>query len=443
MKPPIPTFQNIYSMVQHLQFFDLLGQVRKVTGLIVESDGPSARMGDLCLIEPNHLEHSRSIAAEVVGFQEEKVLLMPLDDLAGIKAGCWVKNTGGCLKVPVGKSLLGRVLNGFGQPLDNGPPLELETYYPAHATPPSALSRKMIQKPFYTGVRSIDGLLTMGVGQRVGIFAGSGVGKSTLLGMIARNGDSDVNVVALIGERGREVREFIENDLGPSGMSRSVVVYATSDEPAMVRIKAAMAATAIAEFFRDQGLNVLLMMDSVTRLATAQREIGLAAGEPPSTKGYTPSVFALLPKLMERTGCSSKGAITAIYTVLVDGDDTNEPVADAVRSILDGHIVLDRKLSNRGHYPPIDILQSLSRLMNSIADAEHIKQANHFRELYAAYNDVEDLVHIGAYQSGANPLTDKSIANWEQMKQFLVQPNDKKNDFKETLHQLGALTTDA
>lgn len=440
MKPPTPTFQSHRSMIEHLQFFDLLGRVRKVTGLIVESDGPSARIGDLCVIEPNHLEHSKSIPAEVVGFQEEKVLLMPLDELAGIKAGCWVKNTGGCLKVPVGKGLLGRVLNGFGQPLDNGSPLEIETYYPAYASPPNALKRTMIKEHFYTGVRSIDGLLTIGVGQRVGVFAGSGVGKSTLLGMIARNGASDVNVVALIGERGREVREFIENDLGPSGMSRSVVIYATSDEPAMVRIKAAMTATAIAEFFRDQGLNVLLMMDSVTRLATAQREIGLAAGEPPSTKGYTPSVFALLPKLMERAGCSSKGAITAVYTVLVDGDDTNEPIADAVRSILDGHIVLDRKLSNRGHYPPVDILQSLSRLMNSIADPEQIKQANHFRELYAAYADIEDLVHIGAYQSGSNSLTDKSISKQDQMKQFLVQAYDEKNDFKETLKELRELT---
>ena len=304
----------------------------------------------------------------------------------------------------------------------------MDEKYPVHAAPPQALSRKMIEQPFATGVKAIDSVLTMGVGQRVGVFAGSGVGKSTLMGMIARNGSADVNVIALIGERGREVREFLQNDLGPEGLARSVVVCATSDEPALVRIKAALVATAIAEYFRDQGKDVMLMMDSVTRFAMAQREVGLATGEPPSTKGYTPSVFALLPRLMERAGCGPKGAITGIYTVLVDGDDTNEPIADAARGILDGHIVLSRKLTSRGHYPPIDILQSLSRVAPFVATEEHVRQAAHLRELVAAYHDIEDLVQIGAYKQGTNPLGDEALAKWPAINQLLRQ---SKNDHAE------------
>jgi FliI/YscN family ATPase len=301
------------------------------------------------------------------------------------------------------------------------------------------MERQMIEKPYVTGVRAIDSVLTLGIGQRMGIFAGSGVGKSTLLGMIARNGLADVNVIALVGERGREVREFIANDLGPEGLARSVVVCATSDEPALVRIKAALTATAIAESFRDQGLNVMLMMDSVTRFAMAQREVGLAVGEPPSTKGYTPSVFALLPRLMERAGCGSKGAITAIYTVLVDGDDQNEPIADATRSILDGHIVLSRRLTSRGHYPPIDVMNSLSRVMPMVTDAEHVRQANATRELIAAYHDVEDLVSVGAYKAGSQPKSDEAIAKWDRINSLLRQDKTEGSDYQATRNQLEEL----
>jgi FliI/YscN family ATPase len=298
----------------------------------------------------------------------------------------------------------------------------------------------MIQHPFETGVRAIDGMLTMGIGQRVGIFAGSGVGKSTLLGMVARNGQADVNVIALVGERGREVKEFIENDLGPEGLARSVIICATSDEPALMRIKAALSATAIAEYFRDQGLNVMLMMDSVTRFAMAQREIGLAIGEPPSTKGYTPSVFALLPKLMERAGCGPQGAITAIYTVLVDGDDTNEPIADAARSILDGHIVLSRKLTSKGHYPPIDILNSLSRTMPMVTNESHVRGASRLRELIAAYADIEDLVSVGAYKPGTKPIADEAIDKWDRINALLRQAKSESTQLSDTQTVLEHMT---
>jgi flagellum-specific ATP synthase len=354
------TFSRVRRALGEVPRHDVLGRVAQVVGLVLESDGPAAKVGDVCHVVT---ESGEPIACEVVGFRGERVLLMPLGEMTGVQAGCLVRSTGKCLRVPVGAGLLGRVLDGLGRPMDGLGPLDSHETYPNIASPPNALERTMIEQPFVTGVRAIDGCLTMGVGQRVGVFAGSGVGKSTLLGMIARHGRADVNVIALVGERGREVREFLKNDLGEEGLARSVVVCATSDEPALVRIKASLTATAIAEWFRDQGQNVMLMMDSVTRFAMAQREVGLAAGEPPSTKGYTPSVFALLPRLMERAGCGRKGAITAVYTVLVEGDDTNEPIADAARAILDGHIVLDRKLTSRGHYPPIDVLQSLSRVM--------------------------------------------------------------------------------
>lgn len=411
----------------------VMGRVTNVVGLVVESDGPNAKIGDLCWIET---PSGQPVAAEVVGFRGHRTLLMPLSELEGIRAGALVNGSGDCLRIPVGDALLGRCVDALGRPMDNKGPIESQETYPALAAPPSALDRTLIQTPMPTGVRAIDGILTLGEGQRIGIFAGSGVGKSTLLGMIARNCTADVNVIALIGERGREVGEFMAHDLGPEGLARSVVVVSTSEQPALLRIKAALAATAIAEAFRDQGKSVLLMMDSVTRFCMAQREVGLAVGEPPSSRGYTPSVFALLPKLMERAGTGPKGAITALYTVLVDGDDTNEPIADAARGILDGHIVLNRKLTSRGHYPPIDILQSLSRTMPMTVGPDHIAMARDLRELTAAYNDVEDLVSIGAYKRGAKPLTDRAIERHEALNGFLRQDKHDGSTWDTTLSRL-------
>ncbi len=428
-----PSFSEARSRIDAAPYMRTYGRVAQVVGLVVESSGPNARVGDLCMIET---QHGEMIRAEVVGFKDDRVLLMPLGDLSGVRSGCYVHGTGHCLRVPVGDELLGRTLDGVGEPMDGLGPIHARSFYPIYNTPPNALERTMIEEPFSTGVRSIDGIMTTGVGQRVGIFAGSGVGKSTLLGMIARYCDADVNVIALVGERGREVREFIENDLGPEGAKRSVIVCATSDQPSLVRIKAALTATAISEYFRDQGKKVMLMMDSVTRFAMAQREVGLAIGEPPSTKGYTPSVFALLPKLMERAGNGKKGSITALYTVLVEGDDTNEPIADAARSILDGHIVLNRRLTSRGHYPPIDVLQSLSRVMPMVASEEHVQLARDLRELMAAYNDVEDLVTIGAYKEGTKPVADKAIARWEAINDFLRQNKSEGTPLAETLARL-------
>jgi flagellar protein export ATPase FliI len=435
----LPNLERFRERFDKLNLFEVLGRVNQVVGLVVESTGPAARIGDLCYIEP-HGSHSKVIEAEVVGFRGEKVLMMPLGEITGIRAGCLVRGTGECIRVPVGEGLLGRVLDGLGHPMDGLGDIDYETTYPIQASPPNALERRRIQDIFRTGVRAIDGLLTMGVGQRVGIFAGSGVGKSTLLGMIARKGQADVNVVALVGERGREVREFLELDLGEEGMERSVVVCATSDAPALVRLKAAFTATAIAEYFRDQGLNVMFMMDSVTRFAMAQREVGLAIGEPPTTRGYTPSVFAMMPKLMERAGCGSKGAITALYTVLIEGDDTNEPVADIARSVLDGHIFLSRKLSSRGHYPPIDVLQSLSRLMPLIVDSEQMRCANTLREMLAAYYDIEDLVSIGAYKQGTKPLADRVLDRWDKVQVFLRQDKNETSTYEETVKALEELT---
>lgn len=433
----MPSVSQVQSILTTTPTFERAGRVVQVVGLVIESSGPHARLGDLCWI---HSETEQEpIAAEVVGFRENRVLLMPLGELQGVQPGSLVRASGRCLDVPVGDALLGRVVDALGRPMDDGPAIETSDRYPTSAAPPSALKRTMIQQSFETGVRAIDGVLTMGVGQRVGIFAGSGVGKSTLLGMIARHGRADVNVIALIGERGREVREFMENDLGPEGMARSVVVCATSDQPALLRIKAALAATAIAEAFRDRGLNVMLMMDSVTRFAMAQREVGLAIGEPPSTKGYTPSVFALLPRLMERAGCSDAGAITAIYTVLVDGDDTNEPIADAARSILDGHIVLSRKLTSKGHYPPIDVSQSLSRVMPMVTDAEHVRAAADLREMIGAYREVEDLVSVGAYKPGAKPMADRALDRWDRINVFLRQGKDEPTAISDTTQVLRGL----
>lgn len=395
------------------------GKITQIIGLTIESQGPDVRIGELCSIYPAHSQIP--IQAEVVGIRENKVLLMPLGEVREIGPGCDVVASGKQLMVKAGQQLLGRILDGLGQPMDGKPlPLGLEDV-PTHASPPNPLNRPRIQSPLSVGVRTIDGLLTMGKGQRMGIFAGSGVGKSTLLGMISRNTSADVNVIALIGERGREVLDFIEQNLGEEGLKKSVVIVATSDQPALIRIKGALLATSIAEYFRDQGKDVLLVMDSVTRFAMAQREIGLAIGEPPTTKGYTPSVFAMLPQLLERAGTGPKGSISAIYTVLVDGDNMNEPIADAVRGILDGHIVLNRTIGGKGIFPAIDVLNSASRVMTEITSAEHLNAVRNFKKLLASFHEAEDLINIGAYKKGSNRDIDMAIRNKPQIDEFLRQ----------------------
>lgn len=410
------------------------GQVTQVIGLMVESEGPNTSIGDVCYIYP--MKQNVPIRAEVVGFRNNKVLLMPFGELHAVAPGCDVVNTGNPLDVPVGHDLLGKVLNGLGEPLDGSVLPSKMARYSTINSPSNPLSRPRVQEPLSVGVRCVDGLLTIGKGQRVGIFAGSGVGKSTLLGMVARNTSADINVIALIGERGREVRDFIERDLGPEGLARSVVVVATSDQPALIRIKGALIATSIAEYFRDCGLNVMLMMDSVTRYAMAMREVGLAVGEPPATRGYTPSVFASLPKLLERSGTSEKGSITAFYTVLVDGDDMNEPIADAVRGILDGHVVLNRQLANQGHYPAIDVLASISRVMKEIITPEHDAAAARLKRLLAAYTRSEDLINIGAYQSGTNEEIDEAIAYISRIREYTQQETMESVDFDSAHSQL-------
>ena len=408
--------------------YRLLGKVTRIVGLTIESQGPQVQVGELCRIKR---ADQSWVPAEVVGFRDDSVLLMPLGIADGLAPGSLVEATGRPLRVPVGDELLGRVLDGLGNVLDAGPSLAGDTYYPLVATPPHPLSRPRIDQVLSTGVRTIDSLLTVGTGQRLGIFAGSGVGKSTLLGMIARNSQADVNVIGLIGERGREVVEFIERDLGPEGLARSVVVVATSDQPALVRLKGAFVATAIAEYFRDQGQNVLLMVDSLTRFAMAQREVGLAIGEPPTSRGYTPSVFALLPRLLERSGRAAIGSITAFYSVLVDGDDMNEPITDAVRGILDGHIVLSRDLANRGHYPAIDTLASISRLFSELATPEQKEAANHARRLLAVYRENQDLINIGAYKAGGNPEIDDAIEKLPAINMVLQQVATEKDNYEQ------------
>ncbi|MBV8642956.1 MAG: flagellar protein export ATPase FliI [Candidatus Eremiobacteraeota bacterium] len=395
------------------------GKVSQVIGTVIESNGPPMAIGETASI--TYRRSVSPVLAEAVGFRDAKVLLMPLGELGGIAAGSDVVALGKPLQVGLSDALLGRVLDGLGRPIDGHGPLVDARRAEISGAPPSALNRRRVTEPLGVGIRAIDGLLTVGKGQRVGIFAGSGVGKSTCLGMIARNTAADVNVIALVGERGKEVRDFLERDLGEAGLKRSIVVVATSDQPALVRIKAAFVATRIAEFFRDRGLDVMLMMDSVTRFAMAQREIGLAIGEPTTTRGYTPSVFALLPKLLERTGTSEHGTITALYTVLVDGDDLNEPVADAVRSILDGHIVLSRKLASANHYPAIDVLASVSRVMPDVVPPSHLTAASTVRDIMATYRDAEDLVNIGAYVPGSNPRVDHALARIDQVRLFLRQ----------------------
>lgn len=397
------------------------GKVKSVVGLLVEAGHLNAAVGELCYIYEDDQPNARHVKAEVVGVRGDTAVLMPLEETVGLRTGCLVQRSALPLTVGVGKALLGRVIDGNGRPIDNKGPLRLPEEQPVHREPPSPLDRRMVDTPLSTGIRAIDAFLTMGQGQRVGIFAGSGVGKSTLLGMLARNTQADVNVIALIGERGREVQEFIMDNLGEEGLKRSIVVAVTGDQAAMSRVKGAMIAVSIAEYFRDQGKNVLLMMDSVTRVAMAQREIGLAVGEPPTTRGYTPSVFALLPRLLERAGPGSQGTITGIYTVLVDGDDMNEPVGDAVRGILDGHIVLSRKLAHANHFPAIDVLQSVSRVMPRVTTLEEREVADKARSMLAVYREAEDLIRVGAYEPGTSLATDQAIAAHGTLKKFLQQ----------------------
>jgi len=412
-------------------FIEFSGRVRKIIGLAIESDGPEANIGELCEIKA--AREGRSVYAEVIGFRDGKAMLMPLGSLNGVGPGSKVVATGTNLSVPVGAGLTGRVFDGLGNPIDGGGPVQHEAAFKVDHQAPHPLARKRITEPMPLGVKAIDGLLTIGKGQRVGIFSGSGVGKSTLMGMIARNTKADINVIALIGERGREVREFLEKDLKEEGLARSVVVVATSDQPALIRLKGAFVATAIAEYYRNCGNDVLLLMDSLTRFAMAQREIGLAVGEPPVSRGYTPSVFGQMPKLLERAGCSEKGSITGLYTVLVDGDDLTEPVTDAARGILDGHIVLSRSLANRNHYPAIDILESVSRVMPDVVSDEQRSTAAEIKKVLAVYRDAEDLINIGAYTQGSNQKIDFAINVFENIQEFTSQKVAEKYTFDDTL----------
>ncbi len=428
------------AMLSRLRESDRLGtygRVTRVVGLVLEATGLEAGLGALCRITSHSRDHS--VLAEVVGFHERGVLLMPLGELDGLHSGAIVQPLGRTFGVDVGPGMLGRVLNGLGHPIDGKGKLDVIARVPLSAEPPNPLERETIDRPLETGVRALDGLLTIGRGQRVGIFAGSGVGKSTMLGMIARHAQADVNVIALLGERGREVRDFIENSLGEEGLARSVLVVATGDQAALVRARGALVATAIAEYFRDQGKHVLLMVDSVTRVAMAWREIGLATGEPPTTKGYPPSVFASLPRLLERAGNAAKGGITGIYTVLVDGDDFNEPVADAARSILDGHIVLTRRLAGQNHFPAIDVLESKSRVRDHIVNDVQRHAGNAMMRLEAAYREKEDLIMVGAYQKGSDPYVDAAIVYRERVLEFLQQRPDEITPYGDTYMALARI----
>lgn len=425
-------WESYKNILENKNFIKYKGRVKKVVGLTIESSGPEVNVGDLCKINTS----KGFINSEVVGFNKEDLILMPLDDMTGIGIGNQVESTKEVIRVSVADSLLGRILDGLGNPIDDKPPINSKEYYPVYQDSPNPLDRSDIDEILPLGVKSIDGLMTVGKGQRIGIFAGSGVGKSTLIGMIARNTQADVNVVALIGERGREVKDFIRKDLGEEGLKNSVIIAATSDQPALARLKAAFTATAIAEYFRDQGKDVLLMMDSLTRFAMAQREIGLAVGEPPVSRGYTPSVFGIMPKLLERSGNTNKGSITGIYTVLVDGDDMNEPITDAARGILDGHILLSRSLANKGHYPAVDVLGSISRVMNDIVSDEHKKISVKFREALATYRESENLINIGAYVKGSNKKIDYSMKCIDNINDFLTQEVEENFVYEETLDRL-------
>jgi len=421
LQPALTHFRNRLAV---MKLAEKIGRVIEVTGLVIESEGPDVALGDVCRIQSRR--GVNGALAEVVGFRDHRILLMPLGEMNQVHAGCEVVASTLSSAVPVGERLIGRVIDGLGQPIDRRGPLAVELTGSLKNLPPNPLLRQPISRAFQTGVKAIDVFTPVGRGQRMGIFAGSGVGKSTLLGMMARGAESDVNVIALVGERGRELREFIEKDLGPEGMARSVIVVSTSDQPALLRLRAAQLATAIAEHFRDNGKNVLFLMDSVTRFAMAQREIGLAVGEPPSSRGYTPSVFSLLPRLLERAGNGESGSITAFYTVLVEGDDMNEPIADAVRGILDGHIVLSRTLATGNHFPAIDVLESVSRLIRDVSSAAEIELAGKARDLLALYRKHEDLIAIGAYTKGTNPKLDIAIEKHEPLMQFLRQKVEEK-----------------
>ncbi|MCU0641393.1 MAG: flagellar protein export ATPase FliI [Candidatus Margulisbacteria bacterium] len=427
-------FEKYHKAVDRAELVRVIGKVVQVVGLIIEAQVGGVSVGDLCSIRLE--KEGREQFAEVVGFKESRVLLMPLGSTAGIGPGAQVTAVGHPLKVRVGPDTLGRVLGGLGEPIDGKGPVLGETDAPLDADPPDPVKRPRVTDVMRCGVRAIDGMLTVGKGQRIGIFAGSGVGKSTLMGMIARNAEADVNVICLVGERGREVRDFIEESLGEEGLKKSVVVVATSDQPPLIRLKAAFVATAIAEYFRNNRKKVILMMDSVTRFAMAQRDIGLAAGEPPTTKGYTPSVFALLPRLMERSGTSESASITAFYTILVEGDDFNEPIADHARSILDGHIVLSRDLAARNHYPAIDVPHSVSRIMTNLVSDEQKAAAGKLREVLARYAEAEDLINIGAYVKGSNPKIDYALSKIDQVNEFLKQGTFEKIEFEETVERL-------
>ncbi|MEJ9211014.1 flagellar protein export ATPase FliI [Bacillus smithii] len=427
---------DLIHKIANITSYQQYGRVKRVVGLMIESQGPDCSVGDICYIYPSQKQSNKKILAEVVGFRDEMVILMPYTHLSEIAPGSLVESEGKPLEIKVGSALIGKIVDPLGMPMDGSVLPRGLSSIATDQEPPNPLKRPPISERLEVGVRAIDSLLTVGKGQRVGIFAGSGVGKSTLLGMIARNTKADLNVIGLIGERGREVREFVERDLGPEGLSRSIVVAATSDQPALMRIKGAYTATSIAEYFRGKGFNVMLLMDSVTRVAMAQREIGLATGEPPATKGYTPSVFAILPKLLERTGTSEKGTITAFYTVLVDGDDMNEPIADTVRGILDGHIVLDRNLANKGQFPAIHVLKSISRLMNTLAEEDHKHAAAKIREMMSTYLNAEDLINIGAYKKGSSEDIDKAIAYYPKIVSFLKQDVNEKSTMVESIRSL-------
>jgi flagellar protein export ATPase FliI len=425
--------------IAQLNPLSISGRVIQVVGLTVEAMGLNCQVGEICEIQTGH---SVPLMAEVIGFRNSHTLLMPLGNMEGIQPDSTVRSVSRAFKAPVGKSLVGRVLNGLGEPIDGKGPLETVDWASTNQAPPHPLQRSSIEEPLVTGVRVIDGMLTCGKGQRMGIFAGSGVGKSTLLGSIARNSESDISVIALIGERGREVREFLERDLGPQGLARSVIVVSTSDQPALVRLKAALVAMTIAEYFRDDGRDVMFMMDSVTRYAMAQREIGLSIGEPPASKGYTPSVFAMLPRLLERAGRGEVGSITGFFTVLVEGDDFNEPICDAVRGILDGHIILSRTLAARNHYPAIDVLNSVSRVMPALTSKDHLQLASFARKNLAVYEKVRDLVNIGAYVKGSDPEVDTALLVMPALNNFLQQESSEVSNFDMTLKHLAEISQD-
>jgi flagellum-specific ATP synthase len=427
---PFDTYRELCNTVNTIR---RCGIVTESRGLLIEAQGPQSSIGEICRID---MGDRGKVLAEVVGFRNNKLLLMPLGDLKGIAPGAKVYATGSHFKVKVGHGMLGRILDGFGEPMDGKGPVQYTETLPLTGERINPLVRNRISEPLWTQIRSIDGVVTIGKGQRIGIFSGSGVGKSITLGMIARKVIADVNVIALIGERGREVREFLEKDLGEEGLSRSVVVVVTSDHPAILKLQGTRVAITIAEYFRAQGRNVVFMMDSITRVAMAQREVGLSAGEPPTTKGYTPSVFALMPQLLERAGASDRGTITGIYTVLVEGDDTNEPVSDVLRSILDGHIVLSRKLANHGHYPAVDILQSISRVQKDVIDHNHWKMVTDLIDLYATYSDAEDLVNIGAYIRGSNPKIDRAVSRIDSINGFLRQDMNEFSTPEDTLARM-------